>query len=915
MRKLVIAAITAGAGIAFTPVADSNTVSCGNTVPCGGNVGSLSGATVRLYTQSGAGVLLHDPGSPSIVPFEITPGVQGKSNLVLSGAGSGGVGMTINAGNTMQFQIGGTTELTVGTNGLVASGGMSIAGPLTVGGTVVTGSGGGLMQNVAAIASLMPANGTLVSVAGYYAPGDGGAGVWKYSTSGCSVAWCVSASTGSWTFVPTTPTVDVRQLGAKPDGTTNNTQAFQNAIGVLQATFGGGTMHLSAAFTPGNPGTPQCYLKTATVNLPSFTASGNPWDEGNPFHVQGDGPVGTCWHYTGTGFALAHPTIGSTTKRGQNAGVEVSGISFVGPQSSSNNACALGIDNTTMPNIHDNWFSGWTGIGGSGNQVGGCAIELSSYQTGGTYGARIYRNRFGLVKAQSLTGADGNGYTVYSLADMTQNEVRYALWLNGPYDTNGKVNDVRFEGNRCEDFLVGCVRIQGNQDIWSGSNLFSTTNFSSSGNQFLDYDTLQMETGQIAGANGVTGFTLRTVSGSYLYSGPQLVGLGVCIQNNVGNWPCAYIASATGRAVTLAGNGLSSAPIYATGTAQGGTSSSITLQSGSSGVNNTYTNTVLTATAGTCAGKSATITGYTGATLVANVSLGCIPDGTTQYAIASNYVLTYADSTSQGEWPNPAAIGHAFYWSSQGKLHSVSDYFERATPLVASGSQSNCMSGNQAIGCPAGTSTQTVAFIDAEFEVLQNLTMSYEDGSQFVPMTQLGISAVGDAQAPTVIPSGIVGDVRFPSNEAPLSHFCLNATGHTLNNGDIVALDQNGGGSGLENCIDPPSTWTAGTEWQYTCKIVATSQTSVTQSWAPGTLVPVATGGQEVRVAIDPKSAAVNTGYILLPEAPSGGHNGMAFGISPVSAPAQAVANSCGYAIGTAQGGTTVGTLIRARSN
>ena len=114
MRKLVIAAITAGAGIAFTPVADSNTVSCGNTVPCGGNVGSLSGATVRLYTQSGAGVLLHDPGSPSIVPFEITPGVQGKSNLVLSGAGSGGVGMTINAGNTMQFQIGGTTELTVG---------------------------------------------------------------------------------------------------------------------------------------------------------------------------------------------------------------------------------------------------------------------------------------------------------------------------------------------------------------------------------------------------------------------------------------------------------------------------------------------------------------------------------------------------------------------------------------------------------------------------------------------------------------------------------------------------------------------------------------------------------------------------------------------------------------------------------
>src|SRR5271168_1215944 len=105
MRRLLLAAITAGAVIALTPIANSTTLSCGNVVPCGGNLGTLLGSIVRLFTQSGAGVLLHDPASSSLVPLEITPGVQGKSNLVISGAGTGGVGMTINAGNTIQLQV------------------------------------------------------------------------------------------------------------------------------------------------------------------------------------------------------------------------------------------------------------------------------------------------------------------------------------------------------------------------------------------------------------------------------------------------------------------------------------------------------------------------------------------------------------------------------------------------------------------------------------------------------------------------------------------------------------------------------------------------------------------------------------------------------------------------------------------
>jgi hypothetical protein len=56
------------------------------------------------------------------------------------------------------------------------------------------------------------------SVQGYYSFGDGGAGLWTYSASGCTVSWCVASmgSTGSFTFTGGT-IIDPRALGARED--------------------------------------------------------------------------------------------------------------------------------------------------------------------------------------------------------------------------------------------------------------------------------------------------------------------------------------------------------------------------------------------------------------------------------------------------------------------------------------------------------------------------------------------------------------------------------------------------------------------------------------------------------------------------------------------------------------------------
>jgi hypothetical protein len=72
-------------------------------------------------------------------------------------------------------------------------------------------------QTVTALGGSSNTPGAVVYVQGYYTVGDGGAGPWRYASSGCgSVTWCVPGSSGSWTFVGGGggTWIDWRQLGA-----------------------------------------------------------------------------------------------------------------------------------------------------------------------------------------------------------------------------------------------------------------------------------------------------------------------------------------------------------------------------------------------------------------------------------------------------------------------------------------------------------------------------------------------------------------------------------------------------------------------------------------------------------------------------------------------------------------------------
>jgi len=79
-------------------------------------------------------------------------------------------------------------------------------------------------------------------VKGYYAAGDGGGGMYYYDSADTTSAddggaRIVGTDSGRWKLIYN-GVIDVRQYGAKPDGATTATSAFQNAIDFLVANGG-----------------------------------------------------------------------------------------------------------------------------------------------------------------------------------------------------------------------------------------------------------------------------------------------------------------------------------------------------------------------------------------------------------------------------------------------------------------------------------------------------------------------------------------------------------------------------------------------------------------------------------------------------------------------------------------------------
>lgn len=157
----------------------------------------------------------------------------------------------ISGGTQLQFNapipasrvwcIGGTTlSLYVPPNGTVGDAQLSWGGILNR-----------VCDSVAALASLTISTYTRAFVTGYYAAGDGGGGSYYYSASTAHASangGTVIASTtgpGCW-LLAHARAVSVKQFGAKGDGATDDSTAFQNALTALQ-TAGGGTLYLPAS--------------------------------------------------------------------------------------------------------------------------------------------------------------------------------------------------------------------------------------------------------------------------------------------------------------------------------------------------------------------------------------------------------------------------------------------------------------------------------------------------------------------------------------------------------------------------------------------------------------------------------------------------------------------------------------------
>lgn len=113
--------------------------------------------------------------------------------------------------------------------------------------------GGGVPQtfvnSIAALRTTAHATYQFVNVSGYYAAGDGGGGQYVYISSDTSSAdnngtIIVASDGGRWYYCGFTGTIPVRVFGAKLNGSTDDTTAWQKAIAWLTS-LGGGTVSMA----------------------------------------------------------------------------------------------------------------------------------------------------------------------------------------------------------------------------------------------------------------------------------------------------------------------------------------------------------------------------------------------------------------------------------------------------------------------------------------------------------------------------------------------------------------------------------------------------------------------------------------------------------------------------------------------
>jgi len=759
---------------------------------------------------------------------------------------------------------------------------------------------------------------------GYAAPGDAPAVLYTRNNAACSLnagagddGSQVPTSDGKCWIASFQGKVPLSQFGAFP-GTANDTQ-LQYAVDA--AGRAGFPLVFDKQTGLTNPASPSnCYQVTAAIALPSAAGGGTTWEFNNPFSMEGpvDSKYRACIRTSGAISAPAYfynTGIGGTTGRTANAGFTARGLDFIGPQDWANGACAIGLDNQRTFDISDASFFGYVGLTANAvNPHGGCSILVYSYQIGGSFGGLIQRTQHGVQHYSVLTGSN----TVYSFDDLRVWGVRNGVIMKGPYQTSGKVSDIRLKDNRYE-----CAFVSANVLIGSGtwtSSAGSSQNTKVENSFYTAYCSHAMEKGTLSAVTSASVMTLRTTASTYLYSGtdftstPTGAPMILRVADANGRYWAAPIQSASGRTVTLA-------PIQMlAGTLAAGSSTTATLPATGVQVNSWYNTATLTVTGGTCSGSAGPVTAYVGSTRVATVTLSpaCTPDATSVFTLAkpplpftpttsSDYELGYADSLGAAAWPqNPLAYGHAVYYG-QGANFVFTDegsYYENAQMVLAKGSSTGCMLAQPQTACDPPNAQTSIEIINANPSVMRGWHAFYEDGSPFLPkgLNVMDEIAIGGVAAARVIKNGIVGDPVYFGNINPLMFLAINATGHTLNVGDVVEIDNNGGGSGKFNAIEA----TGGSS---KCYVVTAPTGGAVSSFPDGQPVTLALSGQFVKVYVySSSSTAVGMGDVAIAQAPvagkgSGSGAGTSQNVTQASATVAQLARACGVYQQTTTGG------------
>ncbi|MFT4099004.1 MAG: hypothetical protein QM651_17930, partial [Rhodoblastus sp.] len=183
--------------------------------------------------------------------------------------------------------------------------------------------------------------------------------------------------------------------------------------------------------------------------MPDWNVTGKYWSGDGTFMLTGQQGLSVLVQRpeATSGYGIKHPHIDTTTSpRGQHDGILVENITLVGGCGLSKAMHGWGFENTTRLRMRGCKTYAFPR---------GAGVHLYAHQNGGMYGPELHGNVWGY---QTTTAISGSSFVDLTLMRSLALEV--GVWLDGPYDTTGKCNDVVID-DRILDCRVTGIYVRG----------------------------------------------------------------------------------------------------------------------------------------------------------------------------------------------------------------------------------------------------------------------------------------------------------------------------------------------------------------------------------------------------------------------------------------------------------------------